>query len=145
MIALDTNILVYAHRSDSKFHERAAEALFSLATGRKPWALPWPCVHEFLAVVTRPRLYDPPTPIDTALNQVEAWVAAPSVTLLKETGNYLEVLARLLRLSDAAGLRVHDARIAAICIANGVRELWTSDSDFRRFPLVTKNPVAGEQ
>ena len=145
MIAVDTNILVYAHRSDSQFHERAAEALLSLAIGNKPWALPWPCVHEFLAVVTRLGLYDPPTQVETALMQVEAWVAAPSVKLLGETSNYLDVLARLIRRSAVTGLRVHDARIAAICIANGVSEFWTSDRDFHRFPLTIKNPVAEEK
>ena len=64
MIAVDSNILVYAHRADSEWHAPAAAAMKSLAEGRGPWAIPWPCVHEFLAIVTNPRVYDPPSTID---------------------------------------------------------------------------------
>ncbi len=141
MIAVDSNILVYAHRADSKFHHPAATALKTIATGRDDWAIPWPCLHEFLSVVTRPGLYDPPTDIERALTQVRVWVASPSVRLLGESDDHWEVLGGLLRGSTAAGLRVYDARIAAICIANGVSELWTSDRDFNRFPIRIKNPV----
>lgn len=143
MIAVDSNILVYAHRSDSRFHGAAVDALASLSTGNAPWALPWPCIHEFLSVVTRPMLYRPPTPIDRALAQVAAWAASPSVELLRETEHHLRILAGLLRSSSAAGPRVHDARIAAICIGHEVQELWTADRDFERFPIMIRNPVAG--
>ena len=72
MIALDTNILVYAHRKDSSFHQVAKDRVATLAEGRSVWAIPWPCLHEFAAVVTHPRIYDPPTPLENALMQVEA-------------------------------------------------------------------------
>ena len=62
MIAVDTNILVYAHRADSPFHDRARLILESLATGARAWAIPWPCAHEFFAVVTHPRIYKTATP-----------------------------------------------------------------------------------
>jgi len=40
------------------------------------------------------------------------------------------------------GPRVHGARIAALCLQHGVRELWTADRDFSRFPQVkTLNPL----
>jgi predicted nucleic acid-binding protein len=57
MIAVDTKILVYAHRADSEWHAPAMEVLAGLANGAAPWAIPWPCVHEFLAVVTHPRIF----------------------------------------------------------------------------------------
>ncbi|HNH64386.1 MAG TPA: type II toxin-antitoxin system VapC family toxin, partial [Thauera aminoaromatica] len=57
MIALDTNILVYAHRTDSPFHERARSAVETLASGVREWAIPWPCAHEFFAVETHPRIF----------------------------------------------------------------------------------------
>ncbi len=84
MIALDTNILVYAHREDSPWHAAAYRALGTLAEGSSPWAIPWPCLHEFLAVVTHPRIYDPPTPLALALDQIEAWLASPSLIILSE-------------------------------------------------------------
>ncbi len=72
MIAVDTNILVYAHREDSLFHAAASRQVTALAEGRVPWAIPWPCLHEFLAIVTHPRIYDPPTPLPSALHQVDS-------------------------------------------------------------------------
>lgn len=69
MIATDTNILVYAHRSDSEWHGRARARVESLALGRVSWGLPWPCIHEFLAVVSHPGIFDPPSSIDAAIDQ----------------------------------------------------------------------------
>ena len=67
MIALDTNVLVYAHREDSPWHEAAHARVAELAEGRAPWVIPWPCLHEFLAIVTHPRIYGPPTPLAAAI------------------------------------------------------------------------------
>ncbi len=67
MIAVDTNILVYAHRVDAPFHAVAVRCVTTLAEGRAAWAISWPCVHEFLGSVTRQRVFDPPTPLDAAL------------------------------------------------------------------------------
>lgn len=61
MIAVDTNILVYAHREDSDFHKEALNALLLLAGGSRLWGIPWPCVHEFVSIVTHPSIYSPPT------------------------------------------------------------------------------------
>ena len=74
MIAVDTNLLVFAHREDSPFHEAALHSLVLLAEGRAPWAIPWPCIHEFFSIATHPRIYNPPTPIPEALDQIEAWM-----------------------------------------------------------------------
>ena len=70
MIAVDTNILVFAHRSDAEWHARAQSCVRELAEGGVAWAIPWPCVHEFLAIATHPRIYDPPTPLPTAIEQI---------------------------------------------------------------------------
>lgn len=144
MIAVDTNLLVYAHRADAEWHDRAADCLRKLAEGRATWAVPWPCVHEFLAIATHPRIFDPPTPVPAALDQLDAWLESPTVVLLAEGSEHWEQLRALVAASRVTGPRVHDARIAALCLAHGVRELWTADRDFGRFPaLVTVNPLAG--
>ena len=144
MIAFDTNLLVYAHRAESPFHERAARVVRDAATGSAPWALPWPCLHEFLGIVTNPKIFKTPTPVDHAVAQVEAWLASPSlVTLSEEREGYWEVLARLLKAGRVQGAKVHDARVAALALFHGVDELLTADRDFSRFPnLVTRNPLA---
>jgi hypothetical protein len=142
MIAVDTNLLVYAHREDSQWHDAAAVRIGELAEHRAPWALPWPCIHEFVAIVTHPRIFDPPTPLEAALDQVEAWLEAPSVVLIAETEGYWPVLRAALVEGRITGPLVHDARVAALCRLHGVRELWSTDRDFSRFPgLAVRNPL----
>ncbi len=142
MIALDTNILVYAHRSDAAWHAPAAACVRQLAEGRDPWAIPWPCVHELWAIVTHPRIYSPPTPIDRAISQIEAWLASPTLRLLHEGPTHWRTLSEMLRAGRIQGPKVHDARIAALCQQHGVSELWTADRDFGGIPGVrTRNPL----
>jgi toxin-antitoxin system PIN domain toxin len=144
VIAVDTNVLVYAHRPDAEFHRSAEACVRTLAEDRAAWAIPWPCLHEFLAVVTRPRVFDPPTPLVDAIAQVEAWLESPSVSLLAEAPGYWPVLSRLLSTSRVTGPSVHDARVAALCLVHGVRELWSADRDFHRFDeLSVRNPLVG--
>jgi toxin-antitoxin system PIN domain toxin len=142
MIAVDSNLLVYAHREDSPWHEAAYSCLAELVEGRQTWAIPWPCLHEFLAIVTHPRIYDPPTPLGRAIDQVEAWLESTSLVLLAESEDHWERLSSLLRAGRIAGPKVHDARVAAICFQHGASELWTIDRDFSRFPgLKVRNPL----
>ncbi len=144
MIAIDTNLLVYAHREDSLFHESACLKVTTLAEGQAPWAIPWPCVHEFLAIVTHPKIYRPPTPMERALDQVAAWMESPSLVLLAETASYWAELALIVQAGKVMGPQVHDARIAALCLHHRVSELWSADRDFSRFPrLSTRNPLVG--
>ncbi len=143
MIAVDTNILVYAHRRDSQWHQPAAACLRELAEGTATWALPWPCLHEFLAIVTHERIFSPPTAPSKALAQVTAWLESPTLVVLAEGAGYWDVLARVIEQSKVTGPRVHDGRIAALCILHGVRELFSADRDFTRFgELKTRNPLA---
>ncbi len=142
MIAVDTNILVYAHRRDAPFHEAASRILRELAEDGAAWALPWPCLHEFLSIVTHPRIFKPPTPLDQAWTQIEAWLASPSLVLLSEAPGYQAILGDLLLRAQVTGPRVHDARIAALCVHHRIRELWTADRDFGRFAgLTVRNPL----
>ena len=144
MIAVDTNLLVYAHRDDSSWHAEAYQTIVGLAEGVSPWGIPWPCVHEFLAIVTHPRIDNPPTPLALALDQIEAWRESPSLVLLAESSGYWPHLRELLEVSRTVGPRVHDARVAAVCRLHAVREPWTADRDFGRFPgLHVRNPLVG--
>ena len=142
MIATDTNVLVYAHRADSEWHAQARSRIEALARGRVSWGLPWPCVHEFMAIVTHPRIYDPPSRVDAAVDQVDAWLESPAAELLTESDLHWEVLKRLMIDGRIKGPVVHDARIAALCVAHGVTEFWSADRDFSRFPtLPTRSPL----
>ena len=142
MIAVDTNVLVYAHRADSPFHRPAYAVIKALAEGRDPWAIAWPCLHEFLAIVTNPKIYRPPTQTEAALEQVQEWVLSPALVILGEEPGYWELFARLLRLGKIQGAKVHDARVAALCLLHGVDELLSADRDFSRFPeLKCRSPL----
>lgn len=141
MIAIDTNVLVYAHRAESPLHAKARTFVDSMAESRAPWAIPWPCVHEFLAVVTNPRVFSTPTPQGKARAQMSAWLASPSLTALGEASSHWPRLDSLLDESGVTGAKVHDARVAAICLEHGAT-LCTLDRDFSRFAsLKTISPV----
>jgi toxin-antitoxin system PIN domain toxin len=144
MIALDTNILVAFQRLEYASHARAVDVVTRLAEGRAPWALPAPCLHEFLAIVTHPRIFKTPTPLRHAFAVVSALLESPRVLVLTEGPTHWETLARLATAGHIAGPAMHDARIAAICLAHGVNVLWTADRDFSRFPeLNVHNPLIG--
>jgi hypothetical protein len=141
MIAVDSNLLVYAHREDSPWHDAAYARIVELAEGRAPWAIPWPCPREFLAIATHSRIYDPPTPLEKAIDQIEAWLESPT---LSESSDYWPLLRATLLSGRVSGPQVHDARIVTICQQHGVSELWSADRDFGRFSgLTVRNPLVG--
>lgn len=144
MIAVDTNILVYAHRRDLPFHHKSRLALAELAESGRLWCLPWPCVHEFLAIITNVRLFKTPTPLAGALKQVEAWLECPTLRCLSEGLGYWTYFKDVALRGRFSGGAMHDARIAALCLQAGVTELWTADRDFTRVKgLKLINPALG--
>lgn len=144
MQAIDTNILVYAEISSSVHHRQARVLLAGLAEGAVPWAIPWPCLYEFLRVVTHPRVFHPPMPIPTALADLQSLLAAPSLVLLTETERHFDILNAVVRQSSVSGNLIHDAHIVALCLEHGFTELLTEDRDFARFQgLRIVNPFTG--
>ena len=141
MIALDTNILVYARREESVHHARARDLLIRLSEGSEPWALPWPCLYEYLRIVTHPRIFSPPTGLERAIEDLESLFESPSLTLLGEGPAHAAHLRRFVLSGEARGNLAHDAHIAALAHEHGVRELLTTDRDFARFPDIrVRNP-----
>jgi hypothetical protein len=141
VIALDTNILVAARRAELAHHAPARRLLARLASGEDPWALPWPCVYEFLRVVTHRRVFRPLTPLSRAVEDVVHLLAAPSLVMLGEGAAHAAHLERQVLAGEAAGNLALDAHIAALCIEHGVSELWTLDRGLARFPgLKIANP-----
>lgn len=143
MIAVDTNILVYAHRRESRLGSEAYGVMASLAEGDRPWAIPWPCCFEFLSVVTNRRIWKDSASTPTqAWRQFHAWTASPSNRMIGETDDFAGILRRFVDRPRIVGGVVHDARIAAICVAHGIEELLTRDRDFAVFPeLRTRDPL----
>lgn len=142
MIAVDTNVLVYAHRKEATEHDAAFEVVRELAESSDPWAIPWPCVYEFFSVVTSPKIWkNAASSPEQAWKQLEAWFAAPGLRLLAEPDDFAPALSEFLVRPRVRGGIVHDARVAAICVAHGVETLLTRDRDFSLFPeLIIENP-----
>ncbi len=142
MIALDTNLLVYAHRADVDVHAAARAVLEQAAAQPGGWAIPWPCAHEFLSVVTGPAFGRSRTPVEVAFEALRAWLSHPRCHAIGETPRHLGILHGLAARAPISGGAIHDARIAAICLDHGIDALWTCDRDFSRFPdLRTRNPL----
>jgi len=133
LIALDANILVYAHREESPHHAQALRLMRQLSEGSEPWAVPWQCVSEFLRVVTHPKIFRPPTSLADALETVDDLLSSPSVRLLGPSDRHWLVFRETLRDGQAEGNLVYDAHIAATLREHGVAEILTADRDFRRF------------
>ncbi len=144
MIAVDTNLLVYAHRRESEVHGAAYDIVRGLAEGSRGWAIPWPCCFEFLSIVTNRRIWkEAATSPELAWQQLAVWIASPVNHLIGETDGFLEILSGLVQRPQVRGATVHDARIAAICLAHGTEVLLTRDRDFALFPeLKTRNPFS---
>jgi toxin-antitoxin system PIN domain toxin len=142
VIAVDTNLLIFAHRADSPFQRDAVAALKPLLEGTSAWALPWPCVHEFISIATNPRIYKPASTLEEALGFLDSTLGSPHLNLLSESQGYFEKLRHVAKAGKISGPRIHDARIAALCIHHGVSELWSADRDFSSFPqLKVRNPL----
>jgi uncharacterized protein len=142
VIAVDTSILVYAHDARSPAHERARVAVERLRRERA-WGLPWSVAGEFYAVLTNPRRWRAPD-VDYAIAALEVLIRSPGARLLSEPPQLWERLRPMLVAARPLGPRVHNARIAAVCVAAGVTELWSSDRDFGWYPeLRVRNPLVG--
>ncbi len=138
MFVVDTNILVYAADQDSEFHAACREQLEEWRARTTPWHLSWNVVYEFLRVTTHARVFRSPWTADAAFGFIEALLAAPSLSLLLPTARHAEVVASVIR--DVPALRgnlVHDAQTAVLMREHGIREIYTRDTDFHRFPFLT--------
>lgn len=133
MIAVDTNILIYAHRAETDLHNIAASRLVKLAEGVERWALPVFCVTEFLRVVTHQRVFNPPSNVAQAIAFVQGIASVPSCELIGPGPDFVEHLAAAARRANAHGNLMFDAQIAALCHEHGVDTVLTNDRDFERF------------
>jgi toxin-antitoxin system PIN domain toxin len=136
----DVNVLIYAHREDAPEHERYAEWLRNLTAAAAPFALSDVVLSGFLRIVTNPRIFDPPTPMDAALAFCQRLVDWPRASLVTPGRQHWEIFTGLCR--DVKGPLVTDAYIAALGIEHGC-ELVTTGGDFARFPgLRWRHPLA---
>ena len=134
MKAVDTNVLVYAHREEMPLHAAAHRRLTELAQSAVPWGIPVFCVGEFVRVVTHRRIFCPPSSLETALGFIDAVSKSPSLMLLGPDGDYWTTFRDLALSAKASGNLAFDAQIAAVCASHGAT-LITADRDFSRFAV----------
>ncbi len=142
MIAVDTNVLVYANRAGAPLQAAAQARLAELAEGDEPWGLPVACLWGFVRVVTQP-VFDPPTPLDQALDVVDRLLASPSVRVLAPGARHRSLLRQIAIEARAAGRVFTDAVIVALCKEHGVDTILTNDRDFRRFSGIRVKLLTG--
>ncbi len=133
MIAVDTNVLVHAHREESPKHGAARKRLAALAEGRARWAMPVFCLGEFLRVITHPRVYSPPFTVREAREASRRFLASPGLEILRPGPEFEDLLLEAMVEADASGNLVFDAQIVAVCRESGVARILTEDRDFDRF------------
>ena len=142
MIGIDTNILVYAHRKDMSFHSKADKFLSDLVGDSTSMAIPYPCLSEFLSIVTNPKIFKIPSPREIALEELENFLSLPNVYCIGELTGYFSLFKEISLKAKISGGEYHDARIAAICIQHEIKVFYSADRDFNRFPkLKIKNPL----
>ncbi len=144
MNCLDTNLLVHAHQRESALHEPAKRFVKKVAETSTPWTICYHSLIEFYGIVTKKSFWEIATTPKQAFDQIHAWKASPSLTILNDSGTTFEILEKIVLKGKVSGPMVHDARIAACCLSYGVSCLYTVDRDFSRFPqLKTLNPLVG--
>lgn len=133
MLMPDVNILVYAFRAELPDHERYRQWLEDVINGDQPYSLADLVLSGFVRVVTHPRIFRPPAPLETALAFAERIRAQPQCAVVAPGRRHWEIFTALCRAAGATGNLVPDAYFAAMAVESG-NEWITTDRDYGRFP-----------
>ena len=143
MIALDTNILIYAHRAGAVEHRPARMAIEDLVATGKPWGFPLATVGEFWSQVTHPRYPGGASRSREAAGFLRALVSTGGACLLMPGPGFAERLLRWAAELNVTGVRVFDLQIALMALDNGANELWSHDAAFVAVPgILVRDPLA---
>jgi hypothetical protein len=141
VILPDVNVLVYAHRSDAPDHERFRSWLESQLNSSSAFGISDLVLSGFLRIVTSPRIFQRPSPLEEALRFVHEVRDRPNCVPLAPGERHWEIFERLCREADAKGNLIPDAYHAALAIESG-SEWVTTDRDYARFPgLKWRHPL----
>lgn len=133
MLVIDASVLLRAHRSDAPEHHSYRHWLQRVLEGDTAFAIPDVVMVEFLRLATHPRVFDPPTGLDVALDAAKSLREQPHFVNLEPGARHFQIFARLCHEAGVKGPLMLDAQLAALVIENG-GELITTDRGFRRFP-----------
>lgn len=133
MILIDVNILVYAHREDAPDHDRYRSWLEAAMDGPQPCGLSELVLSGCLRVITHPRVFMKPTPLETAIDFVQCLRTHDNVRIAAPGRRHWDIFLELCRSVRARGTLIPDAYHAALAIETGA-EWITADTGFARFP-----------
>ena len=133
MVLLDVNVLIYAHREEVPDHTECRSWLEDLIHGPQAYGIADLVLSSFLRIVTHTRIFDPPSPLDTALTFADQIRDRPNRVAIEPGARHWEIFTRLCRDVKCRGNLVPDAYLAALAIESG-SEWITTDRDFSRFP-----------
>ena len=143
MIAVDTNILVYAHRSGCPEHEGAKRAVERAAVAAGGWGISFPSLSEFWTVVTHPSCEGGPSTPQQAGEFLTALISTGGPTVFMPGEVFTERLIATAAGLGVRGVRIFDLQIGLLAVEGGATELWTHDADFVRIPgLAVRDPLS---
>ncbi|MET0852748.1 MAG: type II toxin-antitoxin system VapC family toxin [Candidatus Rokuibacteriota bacterium] len=141
MVLLDVNVLVYAHRRDSRRHRDYLGWLQDLIESDRAYGVSDLVLSGFLRLVTHPRVFRPPSAMADALAFARQLREQPNCTPITPGPRHWDIFFRLCEAADVKGNLVPDAFLAALAIESG-SEWITADRDYHRFPgLRVRHPL----
>lgn len=144
MMVVDANLLVYAYDASFEQHGVCRDWLEEALAGSARVGLPWVSLLAFVRLVTNPRVFTHPAPMDTAWSQVRSWLGARAAWVPVPGDDHTQHLERCLATKGLGANDVPDAHLAALSIEHGLR-LATTDAGFRRFDgLRWFDPTGGD-
>lgn len=143
MIAVDTNLLIYAHRAGLREHRAAQRAIEAAANDRRGWGISLPSVSEFWSIVTHPAAQGGPSRPSRAMAFLTSLVETGGMRIWLPGPGFAARLMQLASDLHVAGVRVLDLQIGLTAFDNGAAEIWSHDAAFVRIPgLAVIDPLA---
>jgi predicted nucleic acid-binding protein len=134
IIAIDTNLLIYAQRSDTSEHQRSVDALRKAADDASGWRISLPVHAEFWSVVTNPRAFKSPSTAAAAASFIHSLVRDAELRIWIPAEGFAQRLLEAAVNLTVTRAKIFDLQIGLIAQDNGAREIWTHDLNFTAIP-----------
>jgi hypothetical protein len=142
VIAVDANLLVYAHRAGCPEHDAARRAIEEAANDADGWGIPSACLFEFWSVVTHPSSLGGGSSPFTARRFIEALIETAGAAILPPAAALAPRCLQIAEQLDVRGPRIFDLQIGLAALDAGVTEIWTHDAGFVGIPgLKVRDPL----
>jgi toxin-antitoxin system PIN domain toxin len=138
---LDVNVLLYASNKSSEHYEKARGFVESLMAGPELTYVFWPVIMAYQRISAHPSIFDNPLSFSEATENISSLLARPPIRTVGEQGEFWVTYRRATEQVRPRGNLVPDSHIVALMHQNGIKTIWTNDSDFKRFTgIKPKNP-----